>query len=156
MSYYYSRKLRIPFEQVVQRLTTNLLNQGFEVTPTIDLQYSLMQTLNINFRKYKMLAACHPVFAYQAITFESHSGLMLSCQVAVQERENGEVEVSAMDPLQMINKAHLTIQLCDIATRMSNSLRVAIDGLHRKRPEPDHPDALPAKEHKDELACLAH
>lgn len=156
MSYYYSRKLRIPFEQVVQRLTTNLLNQGFEVTPTIDLQNSLMQTLNINFRKYKMLAACHPVFAYQAITLESHAGLMLSCHVVVQERENGEVEVSAIDPLQMINKAHVTIQQCDITTRMSNSLRVAIDGLYRKRSEPDLPDALPANECKDELACLAH
>lgn len=144
MAYYYSRKLNIPFEEAVQKVTQNLQQQGFGIITNIDLKDILKQKLNVDFRKYKILGACNPEFAYKAVSLESHIGLMLPCNVVVQEHENKEVEVSAISPLETIDKASSTAQLTDIAHEVSNRLRTAIDDLHRDRPEPKHTEALPA------------
>ena len=143
MSYYFSRKLKIPFAEAVQKLTLNLQQQGFGVITTIDLQDTLKRKLKINFRRYQILGACNPEFAYKAITLESHLGVVLPCNLVVQEHENGEVEVSAINPLQTIDTVTSTPQLSTIARELSNRLRIAVDNLHRMEWEPAHLEALP-------------
>ncbi|HEU5148115.1 MAG TPA: DUF302 domain-containing protein, partial [Chryseosolibacter sp.] len=103
----------------------------------------LKQKLNVDFRRYRILGACNPEFAYKAVSLESHLGLMLPCNIVVQEHENHEVEVSAISPLETIDKAATTPQLVAIAHEVSNRLRTAVDNLHRDKPEPSHPEALP-------------
>jgi uncharacterized protein (DUF302 family) len=139
---YYSRKLKMPFQEVMNKVTQNLQQQGFGIITTIDVQDTFKQKLNVNFRKYKILGACNPNFAYKAISLESHIGVMLPCNVVVQEHENGEVEVSAANPLENIDKALSTTQLIDMATEVGNRLRAAIDNLHRHNPD-NHDEALP-------------
>ena len=143
MAYYYSRKLKIPFDEAVQKITENLQQQGFGIITDIDLKSTLKQKLNVDFRKYKILGACNPEFAYKAVSLESHLGLMLPCNVVVQEHENNEVEVSAISPLETIDRAAGTPQLTDLAHEVSKRLRMAVDNLHRDKPEPTHMEALP-------------
>lgn len=143
---FYSRKLRIPFDEAVQKITESLQRHGFGVITNIDLKDALKQKLNVDFRKYRILGACNPEFAFQAISLESHMGLMLPCNIVVQEHENNEVEVSAISPLDYLDKTTATSQLSDIAREVSNRLRVAVDDLHRNKPEPDHTEALPTED----------
>ena len=145
MAYYYSRKIKIPFEEAVQKITRNLQEQGFGIITHIDLTETLKQKLDLDFRKYKILGACNPEFAYKAVSLESHIGLMLPCNVVIQEHENNEVEISAISPLQTIDKATSTMQLSDIAQEVSNRLRAAVDDLHREKPDPQHEEALPTE-----------
>lgn len=141
---YYSRKLKMPFQDVLKKVTETLKQQGFGIITSIDVQDTFKQKLNIGFRNYKILGACNPQFAYKAISLESHMGVMLPCNVVVQEHENGEVEVSALNPLDNIDKAFNTTQLTALAIEVGNKLRAAIDDLHREACE-EHCEALPTE-----------
>lgn len=143
MAYYFSRRLKVPFEDTVQKLTHSLKQQGFGVITTIDVKETLKQKLNIDFRKYLILGACNPEFAYKAISLESHIGVMLPCNIVVQEHENGEVEVSAISPLETLDKVTATSQLSAIAREINDRLRRALDDLHRDGLQPGHAEALP-------------
>ncbi len=139
---YYSRKLKMSFQDVLSKVTERLNEQGFGIITSIDVKDTFKQKLNIGFRNYKILGACNPQFAYKAISLESHIGVMLPCNVVVQEHENGEVEVTAINPLESIDKAFGPAQLEELATEVGNKLRTAIDGLHREHAEV-YNEALP-------------
>jgi uncharacterized protein (DUF302 family) len=139
---HYSRKLALPFQDVLEKVTKNLQQQGFGIITTIDMKDTFKQKLNVDFRNYKILGACNPQFAYKAISLESHVGVMLPCNVVIQEHENGEVEVTAVNPLEAMDKGMRTPLLNDLAQEVENRLRTAIDDLHRQTPEP-HNEALP-------------
>lgn len=143
MSYYFSRTLRMTFEEAVRRLTTTLQQEGFGVITTIDVKDTLKRKLNIEFRRYLILGACNPELAYKAITLESHLGVMLPCNLVVQERENGEVEVSAINPLHAIDHVTSMPQLTTIAKEVTNRLRAAVDEISKVEHEPRRQDALP-------------
>jgi uncharacterized protein (DUF302 family) len=139
---YYSCTLKMPFQEVLERMRNNLQEQGFGIVTTIDLEDTFKQKLDVDFRKYKILGACNPQFAYKAVSLESHMGIMLPCNVIIQEHENGEVEVSAVNPLENIDRAFNTTELTALAEEVAKKLRSAIDALHREAPE-EHCDALP-------------
>lgn len=139
---YYSRKLKIPFQDVLDKVVLNLQHQGFGVVTTIDIKDTFKRKLNIGFRNYKILGVCNPEFAYKAISLESHMGVMLPCNVVVQEHENDEVEISAINPLENIKTPFNTSQLLGLATSVGDKLRAAIDNIHREIPV-DHTEALP-------------
>jgi uncharacterized protein (DUF302 family) len=141
---YYSRKLKIPFQEALNEVTKSLQHQGFGIVTTMDVQDTFKQKLNINFRNYKILGACNPEFAYKAISLESHLGVMLPCNVVVQEHENGEIEISTINPLENIGSAFNTTQLTALANEVGNRLRSAIDELHRTKSE-EHCEALPTE-----------
>lgn len=140
----YSRKLKISFDEAVQKITQNLQHQGFGIITNIDLKDTFRQKLNVDFRRYKILGVCNPEFAFKAVSLESHVGLMLPCNIVIQEHENNEVEVSAISPLETIDKATSTTQLKEIAHEVTKRLRMAIDDLNRDKPEPQHVEALPS------------
>jgi uncharacterized protein (DUF302 family) len=143
MSYYYSRIVTIPFEEVIQKLTQNLQQQGFGIITAIDLKDTFRQKLAVDFRKYKILGACNPQFAYQAVTIDSHMGLMLPCNIVIQEHENNTVEVSAVNPQQMIRQITTSDHLWEFANEVNNRLRTAVDNLHYDHPSQQHKEALP-------------
>jgi uncharacterized protein (DUF302 family) len=128
---YYSRKIRMPFHEVLGRVTQNLESQGFEVVTIIDFQDAFQQKLNIGFRNYKILHACNPHLAYKAISLESHIGIMLPCNIVIQEHENGEIEVSTINPLENLDEGFSTTQLIDLASEIGIRLRAAVDYIHR-------------------------
>jgi uncharacterized protein (DUF302 family) len=139
---YYSIKLKMSFQEVLKKLTKSLEHQGFAVITTVDFQDTFKRKLNILFRNYKILGAYNPLIAYKAISLESHMGVMLPCNIVIQEHENGDVEVSAINPLENIDKTLDTTQLVDLATEISIRLRAAVDYVHH-RPAKVHSEALP-------------
>ena len=94
MSYYFSKVIKSDFEAAISKVTEELKKEGFGVLTNIDMKETLKKKLDVDIRKYKILGACNPQFAHQALLAESQIGTMLPCNVVVQERENGEEEIS--------------------------------------------------------------
>lgn len=146
---YLTRKTTGPFQQALEKVITNLHEKGFDVINVVDMRDTLLEKLAIRFRNYRILAMFHPALAYKAISMESHLGAMLQSNVVVQEHENGEIEITAVNPLELVDRSYVTLPLQHVATQISNLLREAIDDLHRDRTE-RHEDALPLEEsHSD-------
>ncbi len=128
MKYYISKKINTNFEQAVQLLTESLKKEGFGVLTEIDIQEKLKEKLNVDFRKYKILGACNPAYAYKAIQLEDKIGTMLPCSVIVQELENNEIEVAAVDPVASMMAIENT-DLAGIAEEIKEKLERAIASL---------------------------
>ena len=99
MKYYISKTLSTEFESAVEQVTEALKKEGFGVLTQIDIQEKLKEKLDVDFRKYRILGACNPANAYKALQHEDKIGLMLPCNVIVQELENNGIEVAAVDPV---------------------------------------------------------
>ena len=99
MSYYFNKTLAIPFDEAVERVKAELKKDGFGVLTEIDVRKTLAEKLGVDFRRYRILGACNPAFAYKALLAEDKIGTMLPCSVIVQELAPGRVEVAAIDPL---------------------------------------------------------
>ncbi|BAL75679.1 DUF302 domain-containing protein [Bradyrhizobium cosmicum] len=99
MTYHFSKTVDLPFDAAVAATTAALKNHGFGVLTQIDVKDTLNKKLGVAFRPYLILGACNPKLAYQALTHEDKIGTMLPCNVVVQQREGGKVEISAVDPV---------------------------------------------------------
>jgi uncharacterized protein (DUF302 family) len=128
MSYYVSKKTAMTFEEALGRVTAELKKEGFGILTEIDVQETLKKKLNVDFKKYKILGACNPHFAYQALQAEDKIGLMLPCNVIVQEHAGGEVEVSAIDPIVSM-QAIENPALEDIAKQVQAKLKNVIESV---------------------------
>jgi uncharacterized protein (DUF302 family) len=131
---YYSRKLKLPYDAVLNKVISNLEGQGFGLINAIDLGEMFRKNLQVTFRNYKILAVCNPTFAYRAVSLESHAGAMIQCNVVVQEHENGEVEVSAINPLESMAQEHKTTELVHLSMEIGIRLRASIDYIQREFP----------------------
>mgnify|MGYP003587679950 CR=1 FL=1 len=99
MNYCFNKVTDLPFEMAVEKVKGGLRQEGFGVLTDIDVQTTLRQKLGVDFRKYRILGACNPAFAHQALQAESRIGTMLPCNVVVQELPDGKTEVAAINPL---------------------------------------------------------
>jgi len=128
MKYYISKKISADFDQAVLLVTESLKKEGFGVLTEINLQEKLKEKLNVDFRKYKILGACNPAYAYKAIQQEDKIGTMLPCNVVVQELGNNEIEVAAVDPVASM-MAIENPDLAGIAGEIKEKLACAIASL---------------------------
>jgi len=128
MKYYISKKISADFDQAVLLVTESLKKEGFGVLTEINLQEKLKEKLNVDFRKYKILGACNPAYAYKAIQQEDKIGTMLPCNVVVQELGNNEIEVAAVDPVASM-MAIENPDLAGIAGEIKEKLARAIASL---------------------------
>jgi uncharacterized protein (DUF302 family) len=128
MSYYFSKKVKGAFEEVVEKVTASLKNEGFGVLTEIDVKETLKKKLDVDFPKYRILGACNPLFAYKALQAEDKIGIMLPCNVIVQEKVEGEVEVAAVDPVASM-KAVDNPDLLSIAKQVQEKLQHVIESL---------------------------
>ncbi len=99
MTYYFSKVLSKPFDDVIANVTEALKVEGFGVLTEIDVKATLKKKLDAEFRNYFILGACNPSYAHKALTIEDKIGLMLPCNVIVQEIGENMVEVAAIDPV---------------------------------------------------------
>jgi uncharacterized protein (DUF302 family) len=98
MKYYLSKSLaNVTFEEAIQKVTELLKEEGFGILTEIDIKATLKKKLDVEFYNYKILGACNPPFAYKALLAEDKIGTMLPCNVIVQEKVAGKVEVSAVE-----------------------------------------------------------
>jgi uncharacterized protein (DUF302 family) len=112
----------------VPKVTEALRSEGFGVLTEIDVKETLKNKLDVDFRKYRILGACNPPFAHRALQAESNVGLLLPCNVIVQETEPGSIEVSAIDPvaaMQVVENA----ELATLATEVKEKLQKVVNSL---------------------------
>ena len=128
MSYYFSKTLRIPFDQAVKKVTEELKKEGFGILTDIDVKETLKKKLNLAFQKYKILGACNPPFAYKALQAENKIGLMLPCNVVVLEISDHEIEVAAIDPIASMLAVE-NPKLKEVAEEVGIKLKIVIDNL---------------------------
>ena len=128
MQYSFNKKLGISFEEAVNRVIDELKKEGFGILTDIDVQKTLKKKLDVDFRKYRILGACNPPFAYKALQAESRIGTMLPCNVIVQETEDGKIEVSAIDPIASMQTIE-NPQLADIADQVQAKLKKVVENL---------------------------
>ncbi len=128
MSYHFSKTVGMGFDEVIGRAIEGLAREGFGVLSDIDVQAAMKKRLGVEFRRYRILGACHPQSAYRALQVEDKIGTMLPCNVIVQERETGVVEVSAVDPVASM-QAIENPELLDIAEEVRSKLQAVIAAL---------------------------
>ena len=128
MSYYFNKILNVSFDEAVTKVVEALRKEGFGVLTDIDVKQTLRKKLDVEFRNYRILGACNPPFAYQALQAEDKIGTMLPCNVVVQENPEGKVEVAAVDPVASM-QAIDNPKLRDIAGQVRAKLKSVVDGL---------------------------
>ncbi len=99
MSYYFSKVVEGDFEEVEKKVREELKKEGFGVLTEIDVKKTLKEKLGVDYKRYVILGACNPPFAYKALQTEENIGVMLPCNVLVKEKGEKEVEVVAVDPI---------------------------------------------------------
>jgi uncharacterized protein (DUF302 family) len=128
MNYYFNKTVDQNFNDAVDQVTAALKNEGFGVLTEIDVKDTLKKKIDVDFKRYKILGACNPSFAYEALQAEDKIGVMLPCNVIVEEVDENKTEVSAVDPIasmQAINNPKLE----SIASEVRQKLKNVIDSL---------------------------
>lgn len=128
MKYYFNKTMKGSFEKVCQRAVESLKKEGFGVLTEIDVRETLKNKLDVDFRKYKILGACNPSFAYKALQTEDKIGIMLPCNVIVQEITEDEIEVAAVDPIASM-QAVQNPNLEGIALQVQQKLKKVIQDM---------------------------
>lgn len=128
MSYHFSRVLDCSFDEAIAAATASLQANGFGVLTEIDVNGTLKKKLDVDFRPYRILGACNPKMAYQALQAEDKIGTMLPCNVIVQQHADGKVEVSAVDPIASMASIQ-NPKLAGIATEVQAMLKKVVDNI---------------------------
>lgn len=128
MEYYISKQIRGSFEEVLPKAVEALKTEGFGIITEIDIKSALKEKLGVDFKKYRILGACNPAYAYKALQTEEKIGTMLPCNVLVIDREDGTTEVAAVHP----GASMMAIQnqsLESLAKEITLKLTRAIDSI---------------------------
>ena len=128
MGYDIGKLVQGNFIDTIKKLTEELKKEGFGVITEIDLKVKFKEKLNVDFRNYKILGACNSALAFEAIQKDDKIGIMLPCNILIQEHLNGKVEVSAINPLETVGILHNN-QLKNLATEVSNKLKLVVERL---------------------------
>ena len=121
MTYYFSKTKKASFEEAVEKVKDELKKEGFGILTEIDVKETLKNKLDVDFRKYRILGACNPPFAYKALQAEDKIGTMLPCNVIVQEISDGVIEVAAVDPVASM-QAVANPKLASVASEIQASV----------------------------------
>ena len=128
MEYYFSKILNSSFDDAVQRTTDVLKTEGFGIISEINIHEKLKEKLGVDFKKYRILGACNPGYAYKALLMEDKIGTMLPCNVVIIDQGNGRTEVSAVNPVASM----MAIENKDlglIASEVTEKLKRVIESL---------------------------
>ncbi|MEW6193913.1 MAG: DUF302 domain-containing protein [Bacteroidota bacterium] len=128
MSYHNTKIVNYTFDEVISKVTEELKKEGFGILTEIDVKETLKKKLDVDFRKYKILGACNPPFAYKALQMEENIGVLMPCNVVVQEKEKGEVQVSFVNPMESM-KAVGNESLGAIAGEVTSKLEKVLMNL---------------------------
>jgi len=128
MKYYYNTILNTDFDSAITKVTEGLKSVGFGILTEIDVQETLKKKLDVDFKKYRILGACNPPYAHQALLAEDKIGTMLPCNIIVQELEEGKVEVAAINPMASMQAVE-NDTLGEIAEEISEKLQHIIRSL---------------------------
>lgn len=128
MNYYHSTIIDAPLEEALEKTRSALGDQGFGIINEIDMAKTLKEKIGADFRPYRILGACNPQLAHEALQLEDKVGTMLPCNVIVQQLPSGSTEVAAIDPVASMSAIE-NDKLKEAAQRVRDKLRAAIDAL---------------------------
>lgn len=129
MSYYFNKVMEnTSFDEAVEKVTIELKKEGFGVLTEIDVKDTLKKKIDVDFKKYKILGACNPHFAYKALQSEDKIGVFLPCNVIVEEHANGDIEVSAVDPIASMISVN-NLKLGSLAFDVQQKLKIVMENL---------------------------
>ena len=128
MTYHFSKTIAGPFDAAIERVIAALQREGFGVLTDIDVKATMKRKLDLDFRNYRILGACNPPLAHQALQLEDKIGTMLPCNVVVQEIGGGKIEVSAVDPVASM-QAIENPKLAAVARTVQAKLKAVVAGL---------------------------
>jgi uncharacterized protein (DUF302 family) len=128
MSYYLSRTIEFGFDDTVAKVVDALKREGFGILTEIDVAATMKQKLGIEFRPYRILGACNPLLAHRALSAEDKIGVMLPCNVIVQEAGAGKVEVASIDPRAAMERVG-NPALADLAREVADKLARVISAI---------------------------
>jgi len=128
MKYYFGKTVTLSFEDAIEKVIAELKKEGFGVLTDIDVKQTLKKKLDVDFKKYRILGACNPPFAYKALQVEDKIGTMLPCNVIVQEIDEGQIEVAAIDPVASM-QAVANPALKDVAAKVQGKLKKVIENI---------------------------
>ena len=130
MNYYFSKILKgKTYNEAIEQVTAELKKEGFGVLTEIDVKETLKKKIDVDFKKYKILGACNPQYAYKALQSEDKIGVFLPCNIVVEENENGDVEVTAVDPIASMI-AVKNDALGSVATEIQQKLKRVIENCN--------------------------
>jgi len=128
MDYYNTKVVNLSFDEAISKVTEELKKEGFGVLTEIDVRETLKKKLDVDFRKYKILGACNPTFAYKALQIEDKIGTMLPCNIIIQENSQGKTEVSSINPrvsMQTVKNEELD----SVATQIADKLKKVLENV---------------------------
>ncbi|MBU1101489.1 MAG: DUF302 domain-containing protein [Bacteroidetes bacterium] len=128
MAYYNTKTFDYTFDDTIAKVTEELKHEGFGILTEIDVQATLKKKLDVDFRKYRILGACNPPFAHKALLAEPNVGVLLPCNVIVQEDEEGRVRVSMVNPMESM-QAVQNESLGEIAGEVSARLNAVLEKI---------------------------
>jgi uncharacterized protein (DUF302 family) len=128
MSYYFNKTIASDFESVKKNVIAELEKEGFGILTEVDVQATFKKKLDIDFRKYQILGACSPKFAHKAIEAEDKIGTMLPCNVILQELEDGQIEVAAINATASMQAVENN-KVAEVAKQISAKLKKVVDAL---------------------------
>ncbi len=128
MSYYFAKTLPLAFDDAVRRATEALKQEGFGIITEIDVKDTLKKKIDVDFRSYRILGACNPALAHEALQIEDKIGTMLPCNVVVQDAGGGKTEIAAIDPVASM-QAIDNPRLRQAAQRVQAKLKKVVDTL---------------------------
>ena len=127
-TYYFSTVVNEPFDAVIALVKDELSKEGFGVLTEIDVKATLKNKLDVDFNKYKILGACNPSLAHQALNAEMEIGGLLPCNVIVYETDEGNTVVSAIDAEAMLGVVGRD-DILPIAKQVNEKLKKVIDNI---------------------------
>lgn len=128
MSYYNSKIVPYSFDAAISKITDELKKEGFGILTEIDVKDTLKKKLDVEFRKYRILGACNPPLAYEALQAENNIGVLLPCNIIVQETVEGKVQVSFVNPAVSM-QAVQNEKLLPVAKKVSGKLKNVMNNL---------------------------
>jgi len=128
MKYYYNKTLNGNFNSVVDKVIQGLKEEGFGILSEIDIQETLKKKLDVDFKKYMILGACNPPYAYKALKTEDKIGTMLPCNIIVQQISSDTIEVAAINPIASMQAVE-NEKLNEVANAISSKLKSVIEKL---------------------------
>ena len=128
MSYYFSKILPTSFDDAIGRTTAALQAQGFGIITEVDVQQTLKNKIGVDFRNYRILGACNPKLAHEALQIEDKIGTMLPCNVVVQEVSKDKTEIAAIDPVASMQAVD-NPKLKEAAARVRELLKAVIKAI---------------------------
>ena len=128
MDYYFNRKVKGDFDEIMDKVKKELEKEGFGVLTEINVNETFKKKLDVDFKRYHILGACNAPYAYKAIGTEDKIGTMLPCNVILQQINADEIEVAAVNPIASMQSVENT-KLNDIAGEIAEKLQKVVENI---------------------------